>query len=145
MQSQGISPEDEQVLAQAPVYGDPHALFFSGKKGTIECTECQIIFEGKKNTIHISLTDVNSLELEGPTWSRAYLYSGILFLLYGILGNAPGLSTLALLVGPVLLATGYWLRVSCLTIFTPTRNYEFTSRGNTVDAIASAVRNRGLE
>lgn len=145
MQSQGSSPEEERVLAEAPVYGDPNALFFSGKTGTIECTESQIIFDGKKNTVHISLDDVSSLELDGPTWSRAYLYSGVTSLLYGIFGNGPGLPTLALVVGPVLLATGYWLRVSRLTIFTTTRNYEFTSRGNALDDIVKAVRSRGLE
>lgn len=145
MELQGTSPDDEQVLAEAPVYGDPHALFFSGKKGTITCTESQIVFDGKKNTVHVSLSDVTSLELEGPTWSRAYLYSGIASLLYGLFGTGPGLPTLALIVGPVLLATGYWLRVSRLTIFTASRNYEFTSRGTALEDIVHAVRSSGLE
>lgn len=135
---------DDQILAEVPVHGDPHALFFPGQTGTLTCTESQIIFDGKKNTVHISVDEISALEFQEPTWSRAYLYTGIVSLLYGILGGAPdsGFPTFGFVVGIVLLATGYWLRTTRLKIYTLGQTYNFTSRGNGLGQVAQAFRNR---
>ncbi|WP_224450474.1 hypothetical protein [Haloprofundus salilacus] len=133
---------DERILAEAPVYDDPHALFFSGKSGTIACTESQIVFEDSKNTLNISTDNVSSIEFQEPKWSRAYLYSSIASIIYGIFGGGlnSGLTILAFVVGVVLLATGYWQRTSKLTIHIPGRTYHFKSRGSSLGEIVRSCR-----
>lgn len=135
---------DEQLLAEAATFRDPYALFFSGRRGSIGCTESRIVVDDGSETTYILIDEVTSMEYEEPTWSRAYLYSGLGALVYGLFGGGPeaGLAMMALVVGSVLLATGYWLRTSELTIYTARRPYSFTSRGSDIEQIAREFWNR---
>lgn len=139
---QAALDESERLLAEAPVYGDPHALFFSGTTGTIGCTDSRLVFDDGGNTVYVPLSDVGSVEYQEPQWSRAYLYAGLAALAYGFFGNVQGLTTLGLVVGASLLATGYWLRKSELTIYTPQRRYHYVSRGSKLGEVARTFRRR---
>ncbi len=135
---------DEEIRAEAPVYGDPHALFFSGKSGKIGCTDTRILFSGKRTMTAINLADISTVQYQEPTWSRAYLYSGLASLAYSLFNwnSASGIAILTLLIGSVLLLTGYWLRKSQLSIHTRTEVHEFISRGESLEQIARLSRSQ---
>ena len=54
--------ESERTLAEAPVHGNPHALFFPGKTGVLKWTERRILFDGGRIRTTVSIDDVTSLE-----------------------------------------------------------------------------------
>ena len=147
MRIQNYINEGERVRAEVTIHDDPHSLFYSGKAGTLACTDNRVVHVDGKDVVDISINRVDSFRYRAPSMPKAYLYSGIIFLVFAVLGRSsfPGYSTLAFLIGPVLLATGYWLRTSTLTLNTPSESYEFISRDNSLEEIAHTLRDREME
>lgn len=147
MHVQNYLKDGEQVRVRVAVHDDPYALFTSGKAGTLACTDNRVVCVEGKDVVDVSINRVDSFGYQAPTMPRAYLYSGILALLFAIVGRGvyPEYSTLAFVIGPVLLLTGYWLRTSVLTLHTPSETYEFKSRDNSLEEIAHALRDREME
>lgn len=133
---------EERVLAEVDIHDDPYALFFSGVDGRLVCTEQRIVYVSGKEVTDVSVNRVDSFQYHAPTMPKTYLYSGIGALLFAILDIYPDLTPLAWVVGPVLVATAYWLRTSTLTLHTPSESYEFQSRDDDLVEIAHALRER---
>lgn len=133
---------DERVLAEVDIHEDPYALFFSGVEGTLVCTEQRIVYVSGKEVTDVSINRVDSFQYLAPTMPKTYLYSGIGALIIAILEVYPDLTPLAFVVGPVLIATAYWLRTSTLSLHTPSETYEFQSRDDDLVEIAHALRER---
>lgn len=134
--------DEDTVLAEATVHSDPYALFFSGVAGEVTCTKTSLHIDTSDTKASISLDAVTAVDLQGPEWPRTYLYTGLATLAYGLVGGGleSGLSTIALIVGPVLLATGYWQRTSRLIVATSGRTYQLRSRDNALRDVAQVLR-----
>lgn len=137
--------EDETILAETSVYDDPYALFFSGKGGSIVCTENRVIHADGEKFEDFSINRVDSIKYHPPKMPSTYLYSGIIVLGVAMLGfqTLPNFSTLGIVSGAVLLAVGYWLRTSVLTVRTPSKTFTFKSR-DSLAKVAHALREREM-
>lgn len=147
MRIQNYINEGERVRAQVTIHDDPYALFTSGKAGTLACTDNRVVYVEGKDVVDVSINRVDSFRYRAPVMPKAYLYSGIILLVFAVLGRSSfeAYSTLAFVVGPVLFATGYWLRTSTLTVNTPSESYEFQSRDDSLEDIAHSLRDRETE